>query len=450
MSVFPAIHAERIKPGSFQQPVPIPAALPGVSPFVTVCFNADWLPYILGCLFQLTLPTTWQATTDSELNQALGEANNLILIFQQALAGCQTQNPGFAGAEGGDDFMLRQNPDNPCELQSSVDGITWCTWADISKCVSNKQPAQGTPPTPPGGACTSYQGEVSIGDRWLLPNNVSTGDVVKVSKANGIWSSPLDLFIPRCPDGNLWFEIACVDGTGHTEPGDPAPTINHDSLIGWDGTNYYDFGQASDGIEVSVTIAAGISKAPFYIMCNTPDTSGSGNVVFDAQYCNNAVGTFRHVFDFTAGPQGFSAFAPSGTSGPAGHWVAGVGWQSDTQEDAGPVSEFRRVTIHRTGIMPFALSSVELTWVLVKGTDISGGADQGALVEALPSATVEINQTLGALINGTNDQVGSVPAAATTALEIFLTAGVAAAGTDPGGQITLYQLIVSGSGPDPF
>lgn len=427
MSLFPPVHAERIAPGSFQQPVPIPAAFPGEPPFVTVCFNRDWLTYILGCLFQLTLSTTWLVNSQDELNTVLGRANNLILIFQNALEGCQTQNPGFAGAVGSEDFMLRQNPDNPCELQTSVDGITWCTWADISKCISNKQPAQGATQPPAGGGCTTFHGEVSIGDMWMLPNNVSTGDVVTVSHANGLWCSPLDLFIPRCPDGNLWFEIACVEGSGHTEPGDPAPTINHDSLIAYDGTHYYDCGAASDNTPVVITIGAGISQKNLFFMCNTPDTSGTGNVVFDVEYCNNAVPSWTHTLDFTVSPQGFSVFV-----GPsAGVWVAGVGWQTTI------VSGHSDVEIKRP------LASTNFTDVLMKWT--YGGSGSGGSSAAgfwySPDETGTLYDTTD-ITAGHFENFANVTGNGLT-LALNTNAG------DTTVQ-TLTSLLVSGTGPDPF
>jgi hypothetical protein len=322
MSLFPPIHSERIAPGSFQQPVPIPAALPGEPPFVTVCFNAEWLPYILGCLFQLTLNTTWKATTQDELANAIAVSNNLILIFQQALPGCQTQNPAFSGAESGDEFMLRQNPDNPCLLETSVNGVDWCVWADLSKCTGQaQQPAKGSP-NPPSGGCTNSFGTVEFGSRWMLPQNVSTGDVITVTNAVGTWASALDLYIPRCPDGNIFFEVGCVSGTGHTEPGDPAPSINHDSLIAFDGTNYYDCGPASDNTPVVITIPGGISNANLFFFANTPDTSGFGAVNFDVQYCNNQAVPWSSTLDFASNTYSSIVTVVHGT------WVPGRGYES--------------------------------------------------------------------------------------------------------------------------
>lgn len=45
-------------------------------------------------------------------------------------------------------LMIRQNPENKCELQQSTDGETWATWAILSDCAG--APTQTDPPFPPG------------------------------------------------------------------------------------------------------------------------------------------------------------------------------------------------------------------------------------------------------------------------------------------------------------
>lgn len=446
MAVFPTIHADRIAPGSFQQPVPLPAALPGEPPLVTVCFNRDWLPYILGAFLQLTLSSTWLAASQADLDKALQRANDLILIFQEALPGCQTQNPGFAGS--GDEFMLRQNPDNPCQLQTSVDGINWCTWADLSLCTGQpQQPGKGAT-NPPSGGCANFFGTVEFGSRWMLPNNVNTGDVIKVTNAVGTWASALDLFIPRCPDGNIFFEVGCISGTGHTEPGDPAPAINHDSLIAFDGTNYYDCGAASDGMTVTITIPAGISNANLFFFANTPDTSGFGAVNFDVQYCNNQVAAFTHTFDLTANPNGWTPLAFGGAA-PSGVWTAGQGFNTSDVVQAGG-AKFRRIYIERD-FAATEIDSIQVTFNYVAGTFDNPAVDYGLLVGINTiSDTHEIDHFASALSNGSGQvMVGAVPVPGATKMQVYL----ACTDTVPGayaGSARVSKVVVTGKGADPF
>src|SRR5712664_3871192 len=118
--------------GSFETPVAPIGVSPLSGPLVQVEFNYKWCSVIVGSLSQLLLNTTWDVSTQAELTAIQEDVFDLMSAF------CFSPLPAnfqpASGAGGDDDFMLRQNPDNPCELQTSVDGITWCTWADLSKC----------------------------------------------------------------------------------------------------------------------------------------------------------------------------------------------------------------------------------------------------------------------------------------------------------------------------
>jgi hypothetical protein len=440
MTLFLNAHADRLAPGSFQEPVPLPAGLPGDPPFVTVCFNQDWLPYVLGCLFQLALNTSWQTSTQAELDNALGQANNLILIFQMALAGCQTKNPGFAGA--GDDFMLRQNPTNPCLLETSVNGTDWCVWADLSKCTGQaQQPAKGSD-NPPSGGCTNSFATVEFGSRWMLPQNVNSGDVVTVTNAIGTWASALDLYIPRCPDGNIFFEVGCVSGTGHTEPGDPANTINHDSLIAFDGTNYYDCGAASDNTPVVITIPPGISNANLFFFANTPDTTGFGAVNFDVNYCNNQTAAWTATIDFRNTTGGFVIGTDAGQ--PEGHWVAGQGW---VFSDVTGLPQTIRVVEGTLTFPASTLTEIDAVFVFANGLN-----DANASVPLQ-----EMDTNIGTIFSSTagSGPTGSPvtranPISQTGVTHIHIELISDDTNSAPTGNVVLQKLIVSGTGPDPF
>lgn len=442
MSLFFDFQTDRYPPGSFQTPVQPPALAPGAEPLVTLCLNQEWIPFILGALNQLTMNTTWSGS-DDEIQAARQQANNLILIFQQAARGCPPKGIGSGGAA--EEFMLRQNPDNLCELQTSVDGVNWCTWADLSKCTPNSQPAQGTKPTPPGGGCSNYTGECSIGHSWSLPNQVNAGDVITVTNANGLWASPLDLFLSRCPDGNLWFELACVEGTGHTEPGDPAPTINHDSLVAFDGTNYYDCGPASDGMPAVITIAGGVSNANLVFMANTPDTSGTGNVVFDVQYCNNSTASWSHEFNFQTGTDGWVLASIEGPSTFIGQWSPGVGWiASDVDTLDGEHN--RGVTIH------IASASVHITGAQVYFSYTAGDLDShtfGVQFLCNQASVCQFSHAPGSQVTGSGQVITTfvdMPTTTDVALEMRTDDSF----NPPSGSVTVTKIILSGVGADPY
>lgn len=89
-------------------------------PTVCVTFSQKLVPYLLG-LLEIYRYEDRFAGTDDEIKTALG-------VFQDLVA---------AIAEGNCmPFQLRQNPDNSCQLQQSLDGgETWNTVFDYSLCV---------------------------------------------------------------------------------------------------------------------------------------------------------------------------------------------------------------------------------------------------------------------------------------------------------------------------
>lgn len=66
---------------SFERPVPLVLVDPDLTPDVTVCIRHEWIPYILGALSQLTLPTTWDTDDPEVLANQLQRVNLLISNF---------------------------------------------------------------------------------------------------------------------------------------------------------------------------------------------------------------------------------------------------------------------------------------------------------------------------------------------------------------------------------
>jgi hypothetical protein len=108
-----------------------------VRPLKTVCFQVEvpddpwYLRAWFGTFFELASARSWDDDPD---HTALEVARVWLEIALKLKSGCAPAL-SVAGTDGGDDYMIRQNPDNPCLLESSVDGMTWCTWADLSKCL---------------------------------------------------------------------------------------------------------------------------------------------------------------------------------------------------------------------------------------------------------------------------------------------------------------------------
>lgn len=63
---------------SFVEPVPVPAGSPLDPPTVCVEIAANWVPYVLGGLLQLALPTTWITTSDADQLDILGRVQDLL------------------------------------------------------------------------------------------------------------------------------------------------------------------------------------------------------------------------------------------------------------------------------------------------------------------------------------------------------------------------------------
>jgi len=103
--------------------------LPIDPPLVTLCFNAEWIPIIMGSLRALETDFMWagsQATQDGMTEKAAW----LMLAERNC----------------GDMIWLRQNTENPCILEFSHDQEEWLTAFDYSLCLSSVDaPPSATP-----------------------------------------------------------------------------------------------------------------------------------------------------------------------------------------------------------------------------------------------------------------------------------------------------------------
>lgn len=260
------------------------------------------------------------------------KARLVALVWREIvenLQQCQSSPPSISiGADTGVEFMIRQNPDNPCILESSLDGITWCQWADLSKCFSNvSQPGTGAEqPRLPNTPCVDYNGQLLGSGLWVLPTNVSTDDTLQIIASTGAtndggggnwW----------CPDGSQFFAGQCVGGTGSTSGSDPLPSAKHMSIVcNINGTWY----PIADG--ALITVPGGVANVqPYFQMNDSGLTNNSGSVSFTVRVCRNAPSTWTSTLDFTLSSYSSIVTILSGT------YIPGMGYQNVGAPSNNPV-----------------------------------------------------------------------------------------------------------------
>lgn len=427
--------------GSFPTPIKPIGVGPLEPPLVQLNFNYQWCAVITGCLQQMLLNTTWDVDTQAELTAIQEQVFDLMATM------CVNPPPSdqrfSVGVEEGP-LMLRQNPDNPCELQTSVDGVTWCTWADISKCTPQvTQPGTGSQQPAAGGGCTSYHANLEATGAWLLPAPVNTGDVINVTNAKGAWND--GTINPwQCPDGFNYFAGLCV-GSTFTQSGDPVPTSPHMSLIAHIiGGVYFPV------LGGSVTIPSGVSFGQLEFICNDSIRSDNlGSIEFDVEVCNNQAASWTHTLDFVLSNQGFVLKSDGGSF--RGVWQPGVGWNY-TDETRPNTDLARGEFIWRSGISPFTITDCKLVFNYTQGSP-SITSNYGIHVSVNNGSDHDVIAKIqSALSNGTDQQLDSGPILFSGVVSITIEAACSyeLAGSGFSGAVLLTQLIISGTGVDPF
>lgn len=113
-----------------------------------VMVNKTWLKHILGALEVLNVADTWIGTKEQVYN-TLQDVELLMRLLATSYCG--------------DDFMIefRQNPDNPCQLEQSLDGgATWRLAFDYEKCYEKI----GSKPSPQETVKELEDGKAMIDD----------------------------------------------------------------------------------------------------------------------------------------------------------------------------------------------------------------------------------------------------------------------------------------------
>lgn len=386
-----------------------------VDPPDTICFKVNVpndIAHIMafyGQIYALGRAYTWGNDTAHTARDVAAVWRKIFDALHRDNCECSTPQ---AGADEGVEQMIRQNPTNPCLLETSINGTDWCVFADLSKCVpASGQPGSGSQQPAPGGGQACYEAVLPGNGKWLLPSQVSTGDVITISGASGAATDGTGIWY--CPNGQQLFLGACV-GLITTSGTDPLNTVGHMRLIAKIGSVYY------DAYNTSITVPSGITNANVEFQVNDSSLSDNyGELTFKACRTNNAAATFTHTFDFTVSNHNWLA---NGVE----TWTPGVGWQchatSSVQSD--PYIDFTSRT----------LTSVTIYFTGLTGTFsnqiLRGGAGSTSLATGIVSGTSPFTW------NGSQ-----------ASTEINLLFNHSGAGS---GDVTITKVVVTGLGTDPF
>lgn len=389
-----------------------------------------------GALLDLAMWFNWQRD-DAHTGKLVADV--WFQVFNEASQnwllndGCGANIPPInIGTDWSDEMSIRQNPDNPCLLESSVNGVDWCVFADISKCIpAAPQPGSGQPQPAPGGGCQGYPGVMNANSRWVLPTQVSTGDVLTMSSLTGA-GSPDGGLNWYCPNGSAYFGGFCI-GSPLFSGSDPLPSEPHMSIIVEINGTFYP-------MLTTLTVPAGVSNAQVFLQVNDDVlTDNSGSYQFNIQACNNQSGGFSHLFDFSLSDQGWHGVTAAGVT-PT--WAAGA-WNGASYINGGCGAGIQHATQTQIAIaMPAArfLTSVRIQAFC----DTSNGPGGGARDFLFDGAT--------ALSLGIDPLVGvidvTIPVNLTVTTEIQARLNSICFASDP--TVNILKITVNGNSSDPF
>lgn len=157
------------------------------------------------------------------------------------------------------------------------------------------QPVQTEPLV--SGDCQSFQVTLGANQRWLMPMDVQTGDIITVISPTGAWSDgTLNWF---CPDGKHYLAGSCTTDVSPAGS-DPVQNANHMSIIvGWNVTT-----PEYSRIYPSVfAVPDGVSGEQLWFQAND-DSLGdnSGSLSFTVQICRAEALPIGITYTFGTGP----------------------------------------------------------------------------------------------------------------------------------------------------
>ncbi len=339
---------------------------------------------------------------------------------------CDESNQGIGGSFNGEiDMFRRVCVDDVCYIEFECCPGEWVRLANSDQLNKPPQPGGGTPQPQPGGGMQKYCNTLFAGGILYLPTTVSTGDVITLASSDGSgWdgtetdSTGNPIF--RCLDGSIFFSGECGGGS-HVDGGDPVPSANHMTLVAKiNGSYYYISG-------LGFTVPAGISNASVVLQVNDSNISDNqGSYSLCVNVTNNQATTWCRKYDFRIANYGM-------TTEDVGFWSPGVGWVGAFQN-----SVSQTVTTPGFNFPSTTLTSIELLYTKNTG---SGANDETAIYGSFPSGAALANVSgvhgTGLTFTWTGSQVA-------TGFAVSVNAG-----TTPGAQIEVIQVILSGIGAIP-
>jgi hypothetical protein len=427
-----------------RQVFPIPA---NVAPTGLRCIQLkipdddEHMAIFAGAIDLLCKWNSWQR--DGTNNAALAASVWRAAIYDNPMFEICDSNPenaGYAGAGGGDEFMLRQNPTKPCLLETSVNGVDWCVWADLSKCLTpSGQPGEGTEPPAPGGGSQCYELRLQASGTRLLPLIVNAGDTINLETSGGAGTDGSIHWF--CPDGSIFFAGFCGGGAA-PDPSDPLPTANHMAIIAQIAGTYYDL---TNGI---ITVGGGVVNEQVFIQVND-STLGDNSGEYTLSVCvtNNQASEFTHVFKFDVTQGGFVFNSNSGWSPDQwGVWTPATGIVGTASFNAGAGTSHHGISMTKT-FPHLILTGGTLEFMDTKGTFIA------ALTNGLYFLRSGVNAATATHAadtqpDGANTLVIAPGAYDTDQIGITIRDAYYTSGSD--GTISTAKLTVTGLGTDPF
>lgn len=278
---------------------------PNKHPVGTRCIQIDipdddqWERDMYSEIYQLALWMLWERDADKSGTVVAKQWRQALKTWRH----CDGSRPVIWAGSVETGMSIRQNPDNPCEIQSSEDGMTWCTFIDLSKCMNfGTQPGTANNQPKPGGGSQQYCYVLKGNQRLTIPLTVSTGDTVTLDSASGSACDPDEdpLHLPsvwRLQNGDQNFGGLDV-GFPTTKSGDPINTANHMKIIAVAGSTFFDLTLGTPS-----TVPGGVSNAQLWLQVNDDVlTDNQGDFSVCVTVTNNANSQWTSVFDFTVNP----------------------------------------------------------------------------------------------------------------------------------------------------
>lgn len=284
--------------GRTGNPYSIPSVIdPGKTRCIQVIIpdSLEYLQIFYAALLTLTKWKNWELDGTTSASQCATLWRNLLI--SQNFPPCD--QAAAAGADEGVENLIRQNPDNPCLLETSINGTDWCPFADLSLCINLQgQIGVGAEQPRPGGGCVTYHIYMPANSLYLLPTNVSTGDTITITHPSGAANDGGET-VWRTPTGGQF--VAGLDIGGYAyNAGDPQPTTPHMALILQIGATYYSF------TAFAFTVPGGVANQPVTLQVNDSAISNDyGGFNLDVEVCNNQAATWSRDYLFSTGTHGW-------------------------------------------------------------------------------------------------------------------------------------------------